>query len=156
MASQDHHQMHGWSKMPLFPKHWELLVTPRAPTSPWCSAWSTVTCMLMRVYMRCVLRRRCIIFIILSIFHTVAMCGLRVYGHNKMREAKWARVRPEPDLWQQTKMARAWPEWTHSINYILKYIKIDNNIHSSTVFFTVFWSNKFSFGDCKTFNKIRK
>ncbi len=47
-ASQDHHQMHGWSKMQLFPKHWELLVTLHAPTSPWCSAWSTVTCMLMR------------------------------------------------------------------------------------------------------------
>ncbi len=29
--SQDHHQMHGWSKIQLFQKHWELLVTPHAP-----------------------------------------------------------------------------------------------------------------------------
>ncbi len=51
------HQMHGWSKMQLFPKHWELLVIPHALTSPWRAVWSTVTCMLMCVYMRCVLRR---------------------------------------------------------------------------------------------------
>ncbi len=41
--------------MQLFPKHWELLVTPHAPTSPWCSAWSTVTCMLMCLCMLCIL-----------------------------------------------------------------------------------------------------
>ncbi len=29
------------------------LVTPRASTASWCSAWSTVTCMLMRAYMHC-------------------------------------------------------------------------------------------------------
>ncbi len=26
------------------------------------------------------------------------MCGVHVFGHNKRREAKWARVWPEPDL----------------------------------------------------------
>ncbi len=35
------------AKMQLFPKYWELLVTSHAPTFPWCSAWSTVTRMLM-------------------------------------------------------------------------------------------------------------
>ncbi len=35
-----------------------------APNSPWCSAWSTVTCMPMRANMRCLLHRRCVIFII--------------------------------------------------------------------------------------------
>ncbi len=36
------------------------------------------------------------------------MCGVRVFGHNKRQEAKWARVRSEPDL-SKTKTAEPGP-----------------------------------------------